>query len=118
MFIDSQPCLGTALKLDTLFFPLDLTDQGRMGAISQHCVGGFRQGRKATKVKVLGFDVPTLENPGLAARRWYAGEYMKHVTQRDTSIEGMFGKTYFCTPKGLKTKFKPTKIRNNILTIK
>ena len=30
--------------------------------------------------------MPTLENPGLAAR--FYGDYLKHVTQRDLSLEG------------------------------
>ena len=94
MLIDSQPCLGTGLKLDTLFLPVDLTAQGRMGVMAQNCVGSFRKGRKATMVKVLGFDLPILENPGLAARSQY-NDYMKHVTQRDTNLEGMLGKIRF-----------------------
>ena len=74
--------VGTALKLDAVFFPLTLDHSDRV--IAQHCVGAFRKGRKATKVKVLGFEVPAVENPGLAVR--YYGDYMKHVTQRDTEI--------------------------------
>ena len=84
---DKLLCYGTKnthLKLDTYFTKLHITDPT---VISHFCRNGFEMSGRSSKVFLQGFEISTAHNPGKAARFEYGTEYLKHVSQRDTSIE-------------------------------
>ena len=43
--------------------------------------------QKSTKVRLQGIELPTANNPGMAARFQYGREYLKHVSQRDSTSQ-------------------------------
>ena len=105
---------NTNLKLDTVFtkFVVDPT------RVYEFCRNGFETAVKSSKVFLQGFEISTVHNPGKAARFEYGTEYLKHVSQRDTSIEDYakekIGFTERCARSPLHSCLRDVPIDGNI----
>ena len=115
---DKLLCYGTKnthLKLDTYFTKLHVTDPT---VISHFCRNGFEMSGRSSKVFLQGFEISTAHNPGKAARFEYGTEYLKHVSQRDTSIEDYakekIGFTERCARSPLHSCLRDVPIDGNI----